>query len=38
VENLRNLGPIVGQRVRLFVLTPPVEGIDGFPARVIAEY
>jgi kynurenine formamidase len=38
VENLTNLEPIAGQRVRLFVLTPPVEGVDGFPARVIAEY
>jgi kynurenine formamidase len=38
VENLANMDAIVGQRVRLLVLPPPVEGVDGFPARVIAEY
>ena len=37
VENVADMSAIEGQRVRLFVITPPVVGIDGFPARVFAE-
>jgi len=37
VENAGDMSAIEGRRVRLFVMVPPVIGIDGFPARVFAE-
>ena len=37
VENAGDMSQIEGRRVRLFVITAPVKGIDGFPARMFAE-